>query len=104
MLETLRRRWNIAKELATWSDALPHLLRKLDAALELASLTPTQRFDLELMVVRIEAVFRAIDAAVGADATYERSIATMDRLREEMTATAAARRSSTLVCDLRAAR
>jgi hypothetical protein len=49
----MRRRISIAQELATWSDAMPGLLRKLDVVLELSNLTATQRLDIELITVRI---------------------------------------------------
>jgi hypothetical protein len=86
MAETMRRRISIAQELATWSDALPGLLRKLDVVLELPNLTATQRLDIDLIAARIGSVFVAIGLAVDADASCERLLATMDRLREEITA------------------
>ncbi len=86
MPETLRRRMSIATELATWSDAMPSLLRKVDVVLELPNLTATQRLDIELITARVGSVFMAIGVAVEADASCERLVATMDRLREEITA------------------
>jgi hypothetical protein len=86
MAETMRRRISIAQEWATWSDALPGLLRKLDVVLELPNLTATQRLDIDLIAARIGSVFVAIGLAVDADASCERLLATMDRLREEITA------------------
>jgi|HubBroStandDraft_2_1064218.scaffolds.fasta_scaffold2152553_1 hypothetical protein len=82
----MRRRISIAQELATWSDAMPGLLRKLDVVLELSNLTATQRLDIELITVRIGSVFVSIGVAVDADASCERLLAIVDRLRDEMAA------------------
>jgi hypothetical protein len=90
MSENMRRRLSIAKELATWADAIPALLRKIDVVLELSYLTETQTLDIELISVRVGMVFMSIRKATDTDESYDRLIASTDRLREEIVAADAA--------------
>jgi len=84
MEENSRRQLSIARKLATWAAVIPGLLKKIDVVLELPHITEAQAFDIELIVVRIESVFMAIGEEVEADASYDRLIANIDRLGEEI--------------------
>jgi hypothetical protein len=63
---------------------MPSLIRRIDAALFLPDLTETQKLDLETMSDRIGIQLRSIQKVVNSDGSYERLLASMDRLREEL--------------------
>jgi hypothetical protein len=68
---------------------MPHLLERIDEALDLPHLTEVQEFDLETMSDRIGIEFRAIQQVIELDGSYELLLASMERLREEIVASEA---------------
>jgi hypothetical protein len=82
--ENSHRRQSIFRELMTWAYAMPRLIRRIDSALCLKGLTETQKFDLETMADRIGIQFRSIQTVIDSDGSYERLLASMERLREEI--------------------
>jgi hypothetical protein len=73
----------------TWARAMPRLIRRIDSALCLQHLTEVQKFDLETTSDRIGIQFRAIQQVIEHDESYERLLASMERLRGEIAASEA---------------
>jgi hypothetical protein len=78
-----RRRLSIARELMTWSVALPSVLTKIDQVLKLRDVKETQAAEIESIAELVGTVFLGISEAVDAD-DYDRLIVSVDRLREEI--------------------
>jgi hypothetical protein len=87
--EYSQHRQSIVRELLTWAYATPRLIRRIDSALCLPHLTEAQKFDLETMSDRIGIRFRSIQKVIESDGSYERLLASTDRLREEIAASEA---------------
>lgn len=83
MDETQRRRFSIACELMTWADALPHVMARIDKVLALPQITEAQTTYIESIVELVGTLLLAIRKAVDSD-DYDRTIASVDRLREEI--------------------
>ena len=84
MDETRRRRFSIARELATWGSAMPALMTRISEALKIPTLPGRQK--LEVMARRLNRAFMAIGETPDPDANdailYEQLIENTDRLRE----------------------
>ena len=89
MDENSQRRQSIVRELLTWAYATPRLIRRIDLALRLPHLTKAQKCDLETMSDRIGIRFRSIQKVIESDGSYERLLASTDRLREKIAASEA---------------
>jgi hypothetical protein len=83
MDENQRRRLSIARELMTWSVALPSVLTKIDKVLKLPDVKETKVTEIESIAEIVGTVFLGIKEAVDAD-DDDRLIASVDRLREEI--------------------
>jgi hypothetical protein len=63
---------------------MPRLIQRIDSALCLPDLTEAQKFDLETMSDRIGIQFGSIQQVIELDESYERLIASVERLREQI--------------------
>ena len=92
MDETRRRRLLIAREVATWANAMPVMMARIADALKMPTLPGRQKLDFEVMARRITASFNAIGETADAnDGTlYDRFVEKTDRLRELIAAANAA--------------
>jgi hypothetical protein len=94
MDETHRRRLSIAREPATWGVAMPALLARIAAALEMPRVPGRHKLDFEVLARRIAATFKAIgeaaDSETSDEVNYEQLIERTDRLRELIAAANAA--------------
>src|ERR1700728_1235045 len=87
MDETSRRRGSIASELMTWAYATPRLMRRIDSVVCLQEISPSPAREAESIGQRIALLSTAIHDPIEADGeSYERLTASMDRLREELSA------------------
>jgi hypothetical protein len=85
MDETRRRRFSIARELATWAGAIPRLLKKIDEVLKLPHVTEVQAVDIDSIKELVRTLILSIREAVD-DEDLNRLSASIDRLREEISA------------------
>jgi hypothetical protein len=83
MDENQRPRLSIAKELMTWGDALSRILAKIDQMLQSPNITVAQATDVESISDHVGIVIQGIKEAVRTN-DYDRLIASVDRLREEI--------------------
>jgi hypothetical protein len=94
MDENQRRKLSIAKELATWGEAMPALLARIAQVLKMTSLPGRQKLNFEVWARQITAAFKAIGETADAEATdeflYEQLIERTDRLRDLIEAANAA--------------
>ena len=84
--ETGHRR-EISKRLIQYAGAIPSLIERLSEVLELPSLTEPQVVAIESFTERIGSLNEAIRSTVNAEDAplpYEQSLASTDRLREEI--------------------
>jgi hypothetical protein len=79
------RQLSIAKELIKWADAMPRLIERIDDVLKLPFISETQAVEIESIAERVETLFLGIREAVN-DHNYNRLVASVDRLREEIVA------------------
>jgi hypothetical protein len=81
-----QQRWLfVARELMTWGAALPRILAKIDEMLQSPNITVAQATDVESISDHVGIVIQGIREAVRTN-DYDRLIASVDRLREEIAA------------------
>jgi len=82
-----RHRGEISKRLIEYAGEIPSLIERLTEVLELPSLTESQVVAIESFTERIGSLNEAIRSTVNAEDAplpYEQSLASTDRLREEI--------------------
>jgi hypothetical protein len=87
MDENQRRRFSLAQELTTWASTLPNLVNRIIETLGAPGLSEVQAHGIHHIRERVEHLFRTIGQLLEADdrdLSYDRLMALMDRLRDEI--------------------